>query len=425
MAIIGLAIVVLLFALGTPIWIALFTGALYLLVIVLGVPTTIIPITMFGSVDTFTLMAIPLFLVAGNIMAYGGSSPYIFDVMNRFAGKFRAGIPVATIMTAMVFGAITGSTAATLAGINSICLPNLRKAGYSDVYSASLMACSATLGQLIPPSILMIVYGTLSLTNVGDLFISGILPGIVTGAALGVVAWIKSPKVRNVALQDPSIYSWKSRGEALWKGLPALLMPVISLGGIYSGILTPTEAGAVSCVYGVIISVFVYRKMSLASIKRTLEEASYSNSMVFLLMASSLVIALPLTYMQIPQTVAKLVVGAGLTGTPLMIVVTLIYLIMGCFIDSLPIVYLVLPIVLPALQAGGVNLIHFNVVTVVAMLIGQITPPFGSGMYLAAKMVGAPVAEVIKGTMGYLAAMIIVLIVLIFVPQISLLLLSL
>lgn len=417
--VLGFGALVLLFVSACPIWVALSVAAIILLVFGLGISGSIMPMQIFSQVDVFTMMACPLFLFAGNVMAYGGSSPYIFKVMNSFVGRIRGGMPFATILCSMVYAAITGSSTATLSGVSAICLPNMRKAGYSDRFTAGLMACSCTLGQLIPPSVLMIVYGTITQENAGTLFISGIIPGCICAGALAAVAWWKSPKVDKTKF-DPAEFTWSARGRAIAQGAPALLMPCIVLGSIYGGLMTPTEAGAMSCIYGLFISFFVYRGMKFKELKQSLVEASYSNSLVFTLCAGSLLFSIPLTYMQVPQAVANFVVEMGLGKLELTIAVAIIYLIMGCFLDPLPIVYLVLPIVLPSLKAVGVDLVHFNIITIIAMQIAQVTPPFGIALYMTAKVINVPVGQLIKEALPYLIAMIVVLLLIIFVPWFSL-----
>jgi C4-dicarboxylate transporter DctM subunit len=419
--VIGMAVIVLLFAIGAPIWLSLTSGSMVILLLGIGTSSLTIPTQFYSGVDTFTVMAIPFFLFAGNIMAYGGSAPYIFNLVNSLVGNKRGGIPIATILTAMLYAAITGSVAATLTGIRSICLPNMRKAGYSDKFSAGVMCSSSTMGVLIPPSILMIIYGGLAQQNVGTLFVSGIIPGILCGASLIIVAYLRSPSLKELDVAYPAeTFSWKNRGINLVKGAPAVLMPLIVLGSIYAGIMTPTESGALSCIYGLIVSLFVYRALKIRTMNGILKDTANSTSMVFLMNAGSALFSLPLTRLGIPQVFARLINNAGLTGTPLVIAIVLIFLVLGCFIDSMPIMFLVLPIVLPALKAARVNLIYFNVITILCMQIGMITPPFGSAMYLTARLIGIPAVEVIKEVTPYLLTMVGFLFLLIFVPWLSL-----
>ena len=419
-SIIGLVVLIAMIALGMPIWLSMTTGSI---IILLGLGTSGISVTtqLYSGVDSLTLLAIPFFLFAGNIMAYGGSAPYIFNFMNSLIGNKRAGIPVATILTAMLYAAITGSVAATLAGVTSICLPNMRKAGYSDKFSSGVMCAASTMGVMIPPSMLMIIYGSLAQQNVGTLFVSGIIPGLLCGVLLIVVAFIKSPKLHELGVSFPAeTFSLKNKAISFVKALPAIGMPVIVLGSIYAGVMTPTEAGAMSCVYGLIVSVFVYRALKKDNMSTIVRSTADSTSMVFLMNAGAALFNIPLARLGVPQAFAHLIERTGLSGVALVIVVVLIFLALGCFMDSMPIMYLVLPIVLPALNQAGINLVYFNVITILCMQIGMITPPFGSGMYLTARFLGVPAKDVIHEVMPYLIVMIALVFLLIFCPWISL-----
>ncbi len=420
-SILGIAVIVILMIIGAPIWLSFTTGSAIILILGFHSNPMVIPTQLFSGVDSFTLMAIPFFLFAGNIMAYGGSAPYIFNMMNSLVGNKRAGVPIATILTAMLYAAITGSVAATLAGVTSICLPNLQKAGYSDKFSSGVICSASTMGVMIPPSMLMIIYGSLAQQNVGTLFISGIIPGIVTGLVLMVVAFFRSPSLKDLGVVFPAdTYKIKTKLINTGKAVPALGMPIIVLGSIYAGIMTPTEAGALSCVYGLIVSVLIYRALKFSNMKQILWDTADSTSTVMLMNAGSIIFGIPLTRLGAPQAFANMIVNSGLSGTALVIAVVVVFLVLGCFMDSMPIMYLVLPIVLPALRMAGVNLIYFNSITILCMQIGMITPPFGSAMYLTARFLNVPAADVIKELIPYLLSMIAVVVVLIFVPWLTL-----
>lgn len=419
--IIGFCIIVMLFVIGAPIWLAFLTGSAVLLTLGIGTSGTTVAVQYTTGVDSFTMMAIPFFIFAGNIMAYGGASLPIFNFMNSFLGKRRAGIPIAVVLTSMVYAAITGSTVACLSAVSSICLPIMRKAGYSDKYTAGVISISSTMGNLIPPSLLMIVYAGIASQDVSKLFLSGIIPGILCGLVIAGVAYFKSPKLEELTVvYPPETYSAKNRLKSLGRGLPALLMPIIILGSIYAGIMTPTEAAALSCAYGLIVSIFYYRGMTLAGFKQTMRETANSNAMIFVMAGSAFVFAQPITRLGIPQLFASMIADAGFSKFELILAVAAIMLIMGCFLDSMPILYLVLPIVLPAMRAVGVDLIHFNVVMIICMQIGQVTPPFGVALYLAAKLMDVPIVPLIKEVIPYLLGVLILMLVLIFVPQLSL-----
>jgi len=413
----GLLITVVLFLLGVPIWAVLTFGGIFLLLFDIGTPLTNIPLTFFGSIDSFTLMAITFFLFAGSVMACCGPSKYIYDVINPFFGKSRGGLAITSVVMCMVYAAITGSSTATLAGVAEVALPEMLKAGYSRKFCGGLLAASCTLGQMIPPSIYMIVYATMVQANAGVLFISGIIPGILCGLVLCVMAYFlsppKSPEEKRIA------YSWEHKRKALLWGTPAVLMPVIVLGGIYTGVVTPTEAGGIAIVYSVLISAFIYRTMTWEAMKRSLISTATSNSMIFILVAGALLFANPITFAQIPQVVSEYIAELGLNATQLLFAAALLFMVLGCFLDSLPILYLTVPILFPTLQATGVDLIHFNVVMILCMQIGQVTPPFGMAMYVSAGVCKAPVGDVSRESFKYLVAYIIILVFIILFPSIS------
>lgn len=416
----GIGLLVALVVFGIPIWIALTFAAIFLMQAVMGMPGTSVPLTMFGSIDSFVLLAVPFFLLAGNIMAYCGPARYIYDMVDSFVGHIRGGMAVTSVVTCIVYAAITGSTTATLAGVSALATPPMERAGYSRSYIAGLLAVSSTLGQMIPPSILMVLYGALSLQNAGVLFMAGILPGLMIGLALAVTGvWLS----RDMEAQTARRQGWRARGIATAKSAPAVLMPVIVLGGIYGGIFTPTEAAAVACVYGLLVALVVYRKITWENFFHQAVRAAVSNSsMIFLLIAAALLFSQPLAFARLPQEIAGWTADAGLSQMQLILLVVLLWLVMGMFLDTLPIMYLTLPVVLPALQAAEVNLIYMNVVLVITMQIAQVTPPFGLSLYVASGVMNVSIVKVVRASLPFLAVLLVCLAVLIAFPQISMVL---
>ncbi len=417
---IGFLITVGLFILGIPIWTALSLGAVFLIIFVIGLPVQNVPITFFNGIDSFTLMAITFFLLAGAVMAYCGPSLYIFNVVNSFFGKRRGGLAITSVVMCMIFAAITGSSTATLAGVAALARPEMLKKGYSNDFIASLLAASCTLGQMIPPSILMILYGVMVQQNTGTLFISGIIPGIISGIVLCVMAWLNSPKPdKNEIIENPKLYSWKNRGKSLVLGFPALIMPVAVLGSIYAGVVTPTEAGALAAVYSLFIA-FIYRKLNWKTFKASIVSTVTSNSMIFILVAGAILFANPITFLRIPQQISEIIVGMGLTATQLMFASAILFILFGMVLDVIPILYLTIPALYPALLAVGVDLIHFNVVMILCMQIGQISPPFGTALYVSAGVCDASVENVSKGVIKYIIAYAVITAIIILIPGLSL-----
>ena len=415
---VGIGILIVLVLAALPIWIALTVSAIFLMQFFMGMPAMSVPMTMFGSIDSFVLLAVPFFLLAGNVMAYCGPARYVYDAIDSYVGHIKGGMAFTTVLTCMAYAAITGSTTATLSGVSALATPPMVRAGYSREFIAGLLAVSSTLGQMIPPSILMVLYGALAQQNAGVLFMAGIVPGFLIGLALGLTGMLLSLRRQR---ETQARQAWSKRGAATFKALPALLMPVIVLGGIYGGVFTPTEAAAVAFVYGLVIALFVYRQMTWRNFYHEAVRGAVSNSsMIFLLVAAALLFASPLAFARLPQEIAAWTIDAGLTQLELILVVTLLWLVMGMFLDSLPIMYLTLPVVLPALQAAGVDLIYMNVILVLTMQIAQVTPPFGLSLYVASGIMRVPIFGVVRASLPFLVVLLVSLIVLILFPQISL-----
>lgn len=417
MLVVGCLIMFSLFMIGVPIWLALMTGGTFLLLFFTHSSVLTVAMQFFSSVDSFTLMAIPFFLLGGAIMAHCGPAKYIYDAINAWFGRIKGGLAFSAVVMCMVYAAITGSNSATLAGVADICTPPMEKAGYSRKFIAGMLACSSTLGQLIPPSCYMIVYGSIVQENVGTLFISGIIPGIICGLAIGIWAIIKNPLKID---ENNEIFSWKNRFTTLWKGFPALIMPIIVLGGIYTGFFTPTEAGAMAVVYGIFISVFVYRTMDWKVTKKTFIGATRSHGMVFIVISGAMIFAQSLTYARIPQRISEIVIEQGFGRIEFLLASSALFLILGCFLDPMPILFLVVPVLLPALKNLDINLMHFNVISIICMQISTVTPPYGMSLYVSSGLLKVPVEDVIKTSMPFLAVMVLVLLLIIFVPELSL-----
>lgn len=414
----GVGILVGLVLAGLPIWIALTVGAIFLTFFFMDMPSVSVPMTMFGSIDSFVLLAVPFFLLAGNVMAYCGPARYIYEAVDSLVGHIKGGMAFTTVLTCMVYAAITGSTTATLAGVSALATPPMVRAGYSREFIAGLLSVSSTLGQMIPPSILMILYGALAQQNAGALFMAGIVPGVLIGLALGVTGMLLS---RNRQQGLRTRQGWSERGAAMFKAFPAMLMPIIVLGGIYGGVFTPTEAAAVACVYGLAVSIFVYRQITWHNFYQEAVRGTVANSsMIFLLVAAALLFTSPLAFARLPQEVAAWTTAAGLGQMELILAVTALWLVMGMFLDPLPIMYLTVPVVLPALNAAGVDLIYMNVVLILSMQIAQVTPPFGISLYVSSGIMGVPIVRVVWASLPFLGVLLVCLAVLILFPQISL-----
>lgn len=412
----GILLFIGLMSTGVPIWLTMAISGTLLTIFLQGMPPTTIPLLLFSSLDSFVLLAVPFFLLGGNIMAYCGPSKYIFQAIDGYVGHIPGGLPFATVVSCMVYAAITGSTTATIVAIGTIAIPPMIEAGYPKYYCTGLMANSATLGQLIPPSIYMILYGAMVQEDVGILFISGVIPGLIIGFAMaflaGYIAVKKKFRLRPKVAPEV-------RRKALIHGLPAILMPVLVLGGIYTGVFTPTEAAAISCVYSFAIAAFYYRELTWSNFWMAVKSSVAATSMIFLIVASVILYAGPLTFAGIPQGITNAIVSLGASANMVLILIVMIWLVFGCFLDPLPIMYLTIPVVLPALRHFNIDLIHFNVLCIICMQIAQVTPPFGISLFTVSGVFQESVQNVIRGAWPYLLLMIISLPLFIFVPWLS------
>ena len=276
-------------------------------------------------------------------------------------------------------------------------------AGYPKSFCTGLMANSATIGQMIPPSVYMILYGAMVQEDVGVLFISGVIPGLIIGFAMAFLAGYIAVKQK---FKLPPRAPKEVRRKALVRGLPAIVMPVIVLGGIYSGVFTPTEAAGVSCVYSFAIAAFYYRELTWENFKQAVTSSVAATSMIFMIVASVILYAGPLTFAGIPQAITNTIIGYGMSADVVLVLIVSVWLVFGCFLDPLPIMYLTIPVVLPALKHFNINLVHFNVLCILAMQIAQVTPPFGISLFTVSGVFQDSIPNVIRGAWPYLFLMI-------------------
>jgi C4-dicarboxylate transporter DctM subunit len=409
---IGIFIFLLTFLGGTPIWISLTLSAIFLGLFYSQMAPLSIPLTFLSSLDSFVLLAVPFFLLGGNIMAHCGPAKYLFEAIDAFVGHIPGGLPFATVVTCMVFAAITGSTLATLVAVGTIAIPPMVTLGYPKKFCLGLMCVSGTLGQLIPPSIYMILYGSYVQESAAKLFMGGMVPGIILGILIGILAIVITVRGKFGGQRAP--LPWKERWMRLGRGLPAMIMPFIVLGGIYGGIFTPTEAAAVACVYALIVSGFFYRGLNLETFTRSLR------SMIFLIVAAAILFAGPLTYAQIPQNLTMGIVNLGFGKNGFLMLSIILFLVLGLFLDPLPILYLTIPILYYPLKHLGIDLVHFCVITIICMQIAQVTPPFGVSLYTTSQVWDEPIQNVISSALPFLLVIVATLPLFIFIPGLSL-----
>ncbi|OOE14475.1 TRAP transporter large permease [Fictibacillus arsenicus] len=372
---------------------------------------------MFNSLNSATLMAIPGFVFAGIIMSKGGISKYLIESLRSWVGHISGGLAVVTILSCMIFAAISGSSPATAAAIGSIMIPGMVQAGYDKKYAMGLVAASGTLGILIPPSIPLIIYASVAEESVGKLFAAGVIPGLLLGGILLVSAIIHARIKKYGKLPKESM---EQRVKKTLKAIPGFLLPVIILGGIYSGIVTPTEAAFLACLYGVVVSVFIYKELSFPVFREVLKESINITSMIFLVIAAAMIFGMFLTTEQVPQAFAQWIEESTTNKWIFMLGVNFMFFIMGMFLEAVAIILITLPILLPVLVMFDINVIHFAIIMTINMELAMITPPVGLNLFVVSGISREKVGAVVKGVMPFFALMILALILVVIFPQLSL-----
>ncbi len=381
---------------------------------------------MFGGLDSFPLLAVPMFVLSGIIMAKGGISRKIFDIFAYFFGRFTAGMPCAVIVTCLFYGAISGSAPATVAAVGSMTIPILIGLGYDKTFSTSVVAVAGGLGVIIPPSIPFIMYGMASGASVSDLFLAGIIPGLVIALLLMgfSVFYCKKNGEDKVRIEaEIGKLHEKGFGKVFKESFWAILSPVIVLGCIYSGITSPTEAAVISVYYALIVSLFIYKEIKFKDLWGILVEAIKTFTPILFILAASTAFSRVLTLMQVPQTVSSFILGNFSSKVIILLVINVFLLIVGMVMDTTPAILILTPILLPIAQGIGMDPIQFGVIMVVNLAIGFVTPPIGVNLFVASALTDVPVMEIARKALPMIALFLIALLLFTFVPAFSLLLL--
>lgn len=367
--------------------------------------------------DSFPLMAIPFFIYAGDIMGKGGISERLFKVANTFVGHYTGGFGIAAVLTAMFFAAISGSGPATVAAIGSIMIPEMVKRGYHKDFATALVAAAGTIGIIIPPSIPMVIYGVAANVSIGDLFLSGIIPGVLMGTALMIWAYLYARKHKFTRSEK---YPWKERFKALKEGFLALLMPVIILGGIYGGIFTPTEAAVVAVVYGFILAKFVYKELSWKDFFAVTQKSALQAGSIMVIVAAAAIFGRILTLEQVPATIATAITSLSDNPLVFLLLVNILLLIIGTFMETIASVTILTPILFPIAMSMGIDPVHFGLVMIVNLSLGFITPPLGVNLFVASSISNLKLEPIIKKVVPGFLVLIVVLIIITYVPDLSL-----
>ncbi len=400
---------------GASIGVGLALSSIIVLYAVMDMPLIVVVQRMFTSVDSFSFMAVPFFMLAGAFMSAGGVTKRIVDFSMSLVGALAGGLALVVAVAGMFFAALSGSSAATTAAIGAAMIDEMEKRGYPRSFAAAVVASGGTVGIVIPPSITMVVYGSIANTSIADLFLAGFAPGILMGATMCLVSWVISKKNGYRGEGNFSIVRVaKSFRECFW----ALMMPVIILGGIYGGIFTPTEAAAVAAVYGALVGFFIYKELKLVDLPKTLLSAAYSTTMIMFVVGAANVFGWILTSAQVPHMLAESF--ATLTTNPIvfLMLTNVLLLVIGTLINASAAVVILTPILLPVALTMGIDPIFFGVLMVVNLAIGCITPPVGLDLFIVSSITGISIDKVTAKVMPYLIMLLVDLVLLTYFPGI-------
>ncbi len=402
---------------GMPISISLGLTVLTFLFTMTQVPLESVALKLFTGIEKFEIMAIPFFILAGNFLTHGGVAKRMINFATSMVGHWYGGLGLAGVLACALFAAVSGSSPATVVAIGSILLPAMVKAGFPNKFGAGVIATSGALGILIPPSIVMVMYSVATNTSVGALFMAGVIPGLALAGVLGGVTWYRARKF-NYPRQPKATWGerWKSFRASVW----GLLLIVVVMGGIYSGIFTPTEAAAMSAVYAFVCAVFIYRDMSLKDVPKVLLNSANMSAMLLYIITNAVLFSFIMTNENIPQALADWMLGNGLGVITFLLAVNVILLLAGNFMEPSSIVLIFAPILFPVAVALGIHPVHFGILMVVNMEVGMCHPPVGLNLYVASGITKMGITELTVAVWPWLLSMLGFLVVVTYWPGLSL-----
>lgn len=374
--------------------------------------------SMLQGLNSFPLMAVPLFTFAGEVMGKGGISRRLIDVSSLLTGRFTGGLGIVTIITSLFFAAIAGTGSAAVAAIGLIMIPTMVKKGYDKGYASALVATAGTVGVIIPPSVCMVVYAVAAGASISGLFMAGIVPGILIGVGLIIYSVIYSKK--HGYKGDDKKYTAKETGKTIINAIPGLMIPVIILGGIYGGIFTPTEAAAIAGIYGVLIGIFVYKEIKFKDLLHLAFRSVLMSAPVLMIIGISTGFGRILTITQVPTAIANMILGITNSKILVLLLINVLLLIVGTFMETNAAIIILTPILLPIVTMLGVNPIHFGIIVVMNLSIGFITPPLGANLFMACQVGEISFDELVKKIWPWIFVMILLLLLITYIPGISL-----
>jgi C4-dicarboxylate transporter DctM subunit len=406
-----------LLALGFPFFLVLLATATIAIISYTSVPPTAVLQIMFGSVGNFALLAVPFFIFAGELMGRGGMARRLVAVVIALFGGIRGAVPITTVGAATLYGSISGSTAATVAALGPLFYPQLRKTGYDEKFSTGVITCAGYLDNIIPPSIAMILYCAAAEESVIKLFAAGVIPGLVLAAIMALYIYVYA---RLKGLDAGARFRWLAFATAFKEGAWAIMMPVIVFGGLYGGVFSPTEAAGVACVYAIVVTMLVYREIGWGEFWDVCITSMYLTAQIFLIVAVAGVFSWLITTTGAARVPVDAIARLQLPPWAVLLVINVLLLIVGCVIDPASAILVLTPLLLPIAQAIGVDPIHFGIIVVTNLSIGTFTPPFGVNIFVAQSIFHVPLRSIYLGLMPFIAVAIVGLMIVTYVPELSL-----
>ncbi len=377
------------------------------------VPLMLAAQRMFAGIDSFALIAVPFFILAGDLMAQGKVSEKLVALADAALGFLKGGLSVVSVLAGMFFAAISGSGAATTAAVAASLVPELKRKGYDEASAAALIAASGTIGVVIPPSVPMIIYAVIAAQSVSDLFINGFLPGVAMGVGLMMIAVREAYRrnyPRGAAFSLTSI--WRTFKGAIW----GLMTPVIILGGIFSGVFTPSEAAVVAVNYALVVSLFVYRDLNLRDIYRIMLRSVITTGVIMFVIATSAILSWAMANWQIPGMIAEWVLSISQNVHVVLLLIMLLILLTGVFIETAAALIILPPVFLPLVNSLGIDLVHFGLIIVVGLAIGMVTPPVAINLYVASSVTEQPLERISRAVLPYISALLVVFALVVYLP---------
>lgn len=410
-------IMLVLFAVSTPIAWSMAIAATVYMAIGPHIPLQGMVQRMIGGIDTFPLLAIPFFILAGNLMNTGGITDRLVTFARALVGHIIGGLAHVVVVTNMIMAGMSGSGVADAAGTGTVLIPAMKKAGYGVPFSAAIVGSAGTIGPIIPPSIPFVIYGSIASASIGRLLLGGAVPGVLMGIMLMIFVYFIAKRRHYPSEQRAT---WRELGRATLRAIPPMGMPIIILGGIIGGIMTPTESAAAGAAYAFVLGFFVYREIKLSHIAEIITESVMGTAAILIIMSAAQPFSWVLTYELAPVKVLALVESAKLVQWQLYLVINVAMLILGCFMEGLAVMVMAVPVLLPLLQHAGIDLVHFGVVFTLNIMIGAITPPVGTIMYVVCALGKISIAEFAREVWPFVIALVISLFLVTYMPWLAL-----